>query len=119
MFDAREDNTKFSKKINDEWTTWTVTNDVFSKSKHISNRVRLLQNEILLLDKQQSIKNEEIKMQEEINELLRKYERRILVSVRKWLQNSVESQATQKNLLTSIIIFIFHKLFVPDNNASQ
>ena len=62
MFDAREDNTKFSKKINDEWTTWTGTNDVFYKSKHIPNRVWLLQNEILLLDKQQYIKHEEIKM---------------------------------------------------------
>jgi len=100
MFDAREDNTKFSKKINDEWTTWTVTNDVFYKSKHISNRVRLLQNEILLLDKQQYIKHEEIKMYTEIYEILRKYERQILESVREFLRNSVESQATQKKLLT-------------------
>lgn len=95
MFDARENNTKFSKKINDEWTTLTVTNDVYYESKKISNRVCLLQNEILLLDKQQYTKYEEIKMQQEIYEILRKYERRIQGSVRKYLeylQNSVESQ---------------------------
>lgn len=100
MFDAREANTKFSKKINDEWTTWTGTNDVFYESKHISNRVWLLQNEILLLDKQQFIKNAEIKMNKEIYKKLREYEQQILENVLQFLRNSVESQETQKKLLT-------------------
>jgi hypothetical protein len=98
MFDAREDNTKFSKKINDEWTTWTGTNDVFYESKHISNRVWLLQNEILLLDKQQYMKCEEKEMQKNINESLWKYERKILAEVRSFLENSVESQTTLTQL---------------------
>ena len=119
MFDAREDNTKFSKKINDEWTTWTVTNDVFYKSKHISNRVRLLQNEILLLDKQQYIKHEEIKMQTEINETLRKYERRILGSVRTFLENSVDSQTKRTQLFKDCTQLLLDKDAEIDDNLED
>lgn len=113
MFDAREANTKFSKKINDEWTTWlaTMLNSIKKsrKPKHISNRVWLLQNSILVLEKQALIEKEALKMQTIINDTMKKYKRRIVKEVCEFLENKVKSEPTPTHLFTKKCIEILPK----------